>query len=100
MTDLVIQYNHSATPDCCDLCGRQTISGKGPRLFRADNGNTVCRNCGAKHAPSLTALLDLACTAERVGRIGYHTLVPPLSALLDLARAAEDYSRKAPRHGA
>jgi hypothetical protein len=40
--------------------------------------------------------LDLAQVAERVGRIGRHTLVPPLGALLDLARAAEDYTHSTP----
>jgi hypothetical protein len=43
------------------------------------------------------ALIDLAFTAQRVGRIGHHTLVPPMTALLDLARAAEDYTRCTPR---
>jgi hypothetical protein len=56
----------------------------------------VCRPCGKKHAPSLVALLDLAHVAERVGRIGRHTLVPPMGALLDLARAAESYTDAAP----
>jgi hypothetical protein len=41
-------------------------------------------------------LLDLAQVAERVGRIGRHTLSPPLGALLDLARAAEDYTHTSP----
>jgi hypothetical protein len=71
-------------------------SAAGPRLFLAD-GPVVCRQCGRKHAPSLAALLDLAQVAERVGRIGRYTLVPPLGALLDLARAAEDYTHAAPR---
>jgi hypothetical protein len=52
----------------------------------------VCSECGKKHAPTLAALVDLAGVAERVGRIGRHTLVPPLGALLELARAAENYS--------
>jgi hypothetical protein len=36
--------------------------------------------------------VELAHVADRVGRIGRHTLVPPLDALLDLARAAENYN--------
>jgi hypothetical protein len=40
--------------------------------------------------------LELARIAERVGRIGQHTLVPPITALLDLARAAEEYTITAP----
>jgi hypothetical protein len=69
---------------------------QGLQLFRADRMAAVCRNCGKAHAPSLTALLDLAGTAERVGRIKRHTLVPPMTALLDLARAAEDYTLSTP----
>jgi hypothetical protein len=57
----------------------------------------VCRDCGKKRAPSLVALVDLARAAERVGRIGRHTVCPPLSALLELARAAENYTHTAPR---
>ena len=56
-------------------------------MFDADSQDCVCRACGQKHAPSLVALLDLAGTAERVGRIGRHSVFPPLGALLDLARA-------------
>jgi hypothetical protein len=96
MTDLVIQIKHSSPNTTCSLCGGHT-SVDGPQLYRADRKDAVCRACGKKHAPSLVALLDLACTAERVGRIGRHTLVPPLTALLDLARAAEDYTQSTPR---
>ena len=42
------------------------------------------------------ALLDLACVAERVGRIGRHTLVPSMAVLLELARAAETYAENRP----
>jgi hypothetical protein len=35
--------------------------------------------------------MGLADAAERVGRIGRHTMVPPMTALLDLARAAENF---------
>jgi hypothetical protein len=61
-------------------------------LCLAESQDCVCRRCGKQHAPSLTALLDLAGAAERVGRIGRHTVFPPLGALLDLARAAENYT--------
>lgn len=97
MTHLVIHMEPATATDCCALCGKQAAGTGGPQLIRAEDRNRVCRNCGKKHAPSLVALLDLACMAERVGRIGRHTLVPPLSALLDLARAAEDYSHATPR---
>lgn len=96
MTQLTIEHN--ATPGTCDcgLCGRPTESAAGPRLVLADSGDAVCLNCGCEHAPTLAALLRLARVAERVGRIGRHTLVPPLTALLDLAGVAEDYLRAVP----
>jgi len=40
----------------------------------------------------LAALVTLADAAERITRIGRHTVFPPLSALLELARAAENYT--------
>jgi hypothetical protein len=100
MTDLIIHCHGSSTSDCCALCGDQTDSGDGPQLLQADSLDVVCRKCGKEHAPGLVALLDLACTATRVGRISRHTLVPPLSALLDLARAAEDYTLTNSANGA
>ena len=57
----------------------------------ADSDDPVCRDCGRKHAPSLAALVHLATEAERIARIGRHTVFPPLTSLLDLARAAENY---------
>jgi hypothetical protein len=95
MTDLVIHYSYSTETESCALCGGRTGS-RGPQLHRAQTGDVVCRTCGKEYAPSLVALLDLACTAERVGRIGRHNLVPPLTSLLDLARAAENYSLATP----
>jgi hypothetical protein len=95
MTDLVIHYSHSPRTESCALCGGRTAS-RGPQLHCAETGDVVCRTCGKNYAPSLVALLDLACTAERVGRIGRHNLVPPLTSLLDLARAAENYSLATP----
>ena len=96
MAHLTIKLGHGATNDGCVLCGNKVGLAGGPRLFLDDSSEAVCRECGKKHAPSLAALLDLAWVAERVGRIGRHTLVPPLGALLDLARAAEDYLESAP----
>jgi hypothetical protein len=64
----------------------------GPCLHLGDTEDVVCRDCGKRHAPDLVALLDLAAVAERVGRIGRFTVVPPMAALLDLARAAEQYT--------
>jgi hypothetical protein len=45
----------------------------------------------------MIALLDLAQTAERVGKSCRHLLTPPMESLLDLARAAENYSHTAPK---
>jgi hypothetical protein len=96
MTNLVIHWGPASPHDACDFCGGQAVASAGPQLYRADNRQAVCRNCGKKHAPSLVALLDLASTAQRVGRIGRHTIVPPMTSLLDLARAAENYTFAAP----
>ena len=96
MAHLTIKLDHVAADEICGLCGRPTDSAEGLRLFLEDGPAAVCHACGKQHAPSLVALLDLAQVAERVGRIGRHTLVPPLGALLDLARAAEAYTSAAP----
>ncbi len=91
MTNLAIQLPPGCASGPCPLCGRQIESEEGPQLCLADHAQVVCRDCGKKHAPPLVALIDLARTAERVGRMGRHTLSPPMVALLDLARAAENY---------
>src|SRR5262245_42883570 len=83
------------TSTCCGLCGN-AVPASGPHLSAADGGPTVCRDWGTRHAPSLGPLLDLARVAERVGRIGRHTLVPPMAAILDLVKAAEDYLHLTP----
>jgi hypothetical protein len=58
----------------------------------AENLQPVCQACGQRHASPLAALLQLAGEAERVGRIGRHSVFPPYTALLDLARAADRYA--------
>ena len=45
----------------------------------------------------MVALLDLAQTAERVGKSCRRLLTPPMESLLDLAHAAEAYSHTAPK---
>jgi hypothetical protein len=92
MANLTIQMKPAKSANACGLCGRTTAAGTGPCLCLADNWDTVCRECGQRHAPSLVALLDLALVAERVGHIGRHTLTPPLEAMLRLVRAAENYT--------
>jgi hypothetical protein len=92
MAELTIQLKPGTGSEACGLCGRTTAQAGGPRLCLAANWDSVCRDCGRRHAPSLVALLDLARVAERVGHVGRHTLTPPLEAMLRLVRAAEDYT--------
>jgi hypothetical protein len=68
------------------------VAAAGHQFRTKDNLDPVCSECAGKHAPSLAALVDLARTAERVTRMGRHSVFPPLSALLDLASAAEKYT--------
>jgi len=96
MANLTIQCQPTNN-NICGLCGKTAKPTAGPRLFLGASELVVCKECGQRHAPALAALLDLASVAERVGRIGRHTLVPPMAALLDLARAAELYADNRPR---
>jgi hypothetical protein len=97
MVQLTLKLVPCGTHDSCALCGKHLQAGCGLHLvLDEDQEEAVCRECGRQHAPSLAALLELASVAERVGRIGRHTLVPPLNALLDLARAAENYHEATP----
>ena len=66
----------------------------GTQLVVADSQRPVCQPCGKRHAPPLAALAELADEAERVGKIGRHTVVPPYTALLELAQAADNFSSK------
>jgi hypothetical protein len=97
MTPLVLRYHPDACTGCCGLCGTPVLLAEGLQLFLAEKRRPVCPGCGRRAAPELAALLALASAAERVGRIGRHTVTPPLSALLELARAAENYTGTAPR---
>jgi hypothetical protein len=97
MPNLSIRLREHDVVECCSLCRAATACEGGPRLSLTDGAHAVCRECGKKHAPSLVALLDLARAANRVGRIGRHTITPPLTALLALARAAEDFTYTVPR---
>ncbi|MCC6420356.1 MAG: hypothetical protein IT429_19140 [Gemmataceae bacterium] len=96
MAQLNIRVDATHTSSArCGMCGN-TVPANGPHLSVADDGAKVCRDCGKRHAPALAALLDLARVAERVGRIGRHTVVPPMAAILDLVKAAEDYLHLTP----
>src|SRR5687767_10982959 len=92
MAELVLQCPGCTTECCCALCGTALGDTNGATLTLAENNQPVCPPCGKRHAPALTALLSLASVADRVTKIGQHSVVPPMSALLDLARAAENYS--------
>jgi hypothetical protein len=91
MTKLILRNKDTASTGPCGLCGGPAAAPAGMQLVREDTDEPVCPACGQQHAPSLAALVQLADTAERVGRIGRHSVFPPLSALLDLASAAEKF---------
>jgi hypothetical protein len=76
---------------CCPLCEQLQQGVRGLVLYDGDQRQPLCRPCGKKVAPTMVALLELAQTAERVGRSCRHLLTPPMESLLDLARAAENY---------
>ncbi len=96
MKQLILQCQPSTEDGGCTLCGRPADASAGLRLAWADGSGPVCGDCARKTSPSLAALMVLADAAERVGRIGQHTVVPPMTALLELARAAENYVHAAP----
>jgi hypothetical protein len=98
MTQLALQCNPDAYQGDCALCNKPTTLAAGPQLVLVENekGSPVCLACGRQAAPALAALVGLAGTAERVGRINRHTVTPPLSALMELARAAESYAGTTP----
>jgi hypothetical protein len=84
-------------PRRCPSCGQQHALGAlGPHLFLESHHDPLCRGCSKKVAPAMAALVELAVTAERVGRRCRHLLTPPMESLLDLARAAENYSDSTP----
>jgi len=99
MIQLTVRSQTITTEEACGLCGRVLTLEPGNQLVLVETGAPLCPDCGRKHAPSLDALVQLASTAERVSKIGRHTVFPPLSALLDLASAAEKYSSAAHRDG-
>lgn len=76
----------------CHSCGDATLWSRGARIVSAAAAEPLCRECGRSHAPHLYALLDLAHTADKVGRHSRHLLTPPMKSLLELARAAETFA--------
>jgi len=83
----------------CYFCG-QNLSLRfglglcaGPALRTAQGDKPVCAACGRRLAPALSALLELAQTAQRIGRVhGRTPLRVTMEALLELARVSERYS--------
>ena len=61
---LAIKDNNYASNDPRALCGRRTEPSCGPELFLEGTWSLVCHKCGAKFAPGLVRLLDLARNAE------------------------------------
>ena len=92
MLQRALQCRNEATMETCAACGHHIQMACGYQLRTIDNLDPVCPDCAGKHAPSLAALLNLGRAAERISRIGRHSVFPPLSALLDLASAAEKYT--------
>jgi hypothetical protein len=78
------------------VCRQPVESAAGLRLVTAGALAPVCASCAGQCAQQLTALVQLASEACRVGRIGRHTVFPPYTALLDLARAADEFSTALP----
>jgi hypothetical protein len=97
MQDFTIRLCDERHPRACPVCGdSHPRNAQGPGLFLEAHPSPLCRGCGKKLAPAMAALLELAVTAQRVGRRSRHMLTPPLESLLDLARAAENYSDSTP----
>jgi hypothetical protein len=92
-----IRLVENAEETLCPKCGGSSHGRNGLGLFAEDHDQPVCRNCGKKWAPTMVALLDLASTAERVGKSCRPLLTPPMESLLDLAHAAENYSHTTPK---
>lgn len=92
MTECVLVMAETDKSAPCPVCGELALWGRGPRLVCADSGDAVCRDCAKVHAPQLIALVDLAQTADKVGRHSRHLLTPPMRSLLELARAAETFA--------
>jgi hypothetical protein len=95
MVRLTIRISSVPTEGPCGVCGSPIAPAGGPALFLAEGSAAVCRECGDRHAPSLAALLYLGRVAERVGRVGRHTLTLPIRMMIDLTHAAEMYAGSA-----
>ena len=95
MNSLILRCCPTETSGPCGVCGEACEAPPGNQLFVAATDEPVCTACGRKYAPELAALVNLASTAERLGRMQRNSVFPPLTALLTLASAAERYSTAA-----
>ena len=59
----IIKLNQRIRNSACGVCGKASELDIGPDLFTSD-GSHVCSKCGRESAPELTALLQLAKSAE------------------------------------
>src|SRR5687768_5096614 len=90
---LVLAHWNSSQGSFCSFCDRNLSPGVGLGLRVTQEKKPVCLECGLLHAPILTALLELAQTAHRIGRVqGRTPLRVSMEALLELARVSERYS--------
>jgi hypothetical protein len=96
MPHFAITFESEVSARTCALCDHEVGVAAGPRLCLGENFRPVCHSCGKVYAPPLTALLDMAQAAHRIGVINRHALTPPLRALLDLAQVAENYAYSLP----
>lgn len=80
----------------CPQCDKPGLFKKGPHVFLGERDQPLCRPCGKRLAPTLTALLDLAHVADKAGRQCRYLLTPPMETMLELSRAAENYSHAEP----
>src|SRR5690348_14084010 len=74
MIECVLVMAETVKSASCPGCGEQALWTPGPRLVCAESGDAVCRDCAKVHAPQLIALVDLAQTADKVGRHSRHLL--------------------------
>jgi len=57
---VVIAWSSARQKRPCGVCGRPDHEDDiGPQLFIEGSAESVCRKCGAQHAPALNALLDI-----------------------------------------
>ncbi|MGE3807036.1 MAG: hypothetical protein AB7K24_20420 [Gemmataceae bacterium] len=95
MPQLVIKQADDPGPCPCAMCSEEVMVEVGPQLATPEHA-PVCARCGKQQAPALQALVDLARTAERIGKIAQHTTWLPLKAHLEMAHAAEKFASSLP----